>query len=70
MNITLLADSVTVDPSGNRTVSVDLKNVDKDEILDNFTVDDCVAHFGVSQFLASIGKDDCKDHFGLIEDLN
>jgi len=68
MDITLTADRAIVESTGSKYVSIDIEGVDKDDLLNELTIQDCLSYFGNDKFLNEIGEDECKEHFGLIED--
>lgn len=68
MNILLTADKVTIDSAGSKYVSVVIEGVEKDDLLSELSIEDCLSYFGVEKFLDEIGEDECKSRFRLIED--
>ena len=65
MDINLSCKNINVDAYGNSTLSVDLKDVDEDELIDLLTIDQIIKHFGECDLLEAIGETECKNHFGL-----
>lgn len=69
MNISISVEKISVDPNGNRNITVDLDGIDKEELLDNFTIKDCLDFFGIDKVLEEIGAEECKEHFDLSETI-
>ena len=67
MDITLNVKSAVIEAYGYRQVSVELVDVDNDEVMNNFTIEQFVNKFGLSEVLDFIGSDECKEHFELTE---
>jgi len=67
MNIILSAKEARVEPNYNKTLTVIIDGVDKDEVMDSITVDDFIKHFGIDKVLDEIGEEECKDYFNLTE---
>lgn len=65
MNIDFNATEATLSPAGNRIVNISAEGVEESEVLDNFTIEDVIKHFGDGELLAAIGVNRAKDYFGL-----
>jgi hypothetical protein len=69
MNISLNVEKVTIDSAGSRYVSVDIEGVDKEDLLGEVSIEDCISYFGADKFLTEIGEDACKELFGLVDPI-
>jgi hypothetical protein len=66
MRITLLTDDLTVTPTNNRKLDLDL-DVEVNDLLDQITITEAIYYYGESELLEKIGIDAVKSHFGLTE---
>lgn len=65
MNIDFNATEATLSPAYGRIFNVSASGVEESEILDHFTIEEVIKHFGDAELLASIGVDRAVEYFGL-----
>jgi hypothetical protein len=58
------ATSVSVEANKAYKVIATLQDVDKDEVMEHFTIEDFVQYFGENKVLEAIGINAVKDYFG------
>jgi len=68
INLSLDCDSISINPSSHRRISVNLDSVDESDVLNHFKLKDVIGHFGIAEVLDEIGIDEAKDHFDLVEE--
>lgn len=67
INIRLSGSYAEINAESYKKVSVEIFDVDKDDIISNLSIEDVLQYFGVSEILEKIGEDECKEYFHLIE---
>jgi len=68
MNITFDAMRVELEASFNRDVRVSAEIDDISDVLDNFTIEEIIAHYGTGEVLDKIGESEAREHFGIEEE--
>lgn len=63
INLSLTASNCSVETHSTRKISVDIENADKSEILEHFTIEEIISHYGDDVLLDSIGQDRAIEHF-------
>jgi hypothetical protein len=67
MDITITAKNISVDANYHKHINVELTDIDIEEVMDNFSIEQFVNKFNISNVLDFIGSDECKDYFDLID---
>ena len=67
MDITVSARKVNVDSNGYKSVSIEIEDIDKEQLLENLKIEDFLDYFGIDKVLDEIGIEECKEHFDLSE---
>lgn len=65
MDITINCREVKVSANNYKVVSVDLEDVDIDEVIEQFDLDAVINSIGIDRILDHLGVDAAVDHFGL-----
>lgn len=70
MDIDLSCDGASISPSGYRSMTASISNVDVGEILDLIDIEEIIKHFKTSDILERIHISDVIDHYGEEELFN
>ena len=63
MNLKIMAKCANVNAENYKMISVDIEGADQDEIMSNFTIEQFILKFSVSEILDFIGITECKEYF-------
>lgn len=63
----LKAGEASIAPGNSQELSVELVDVDTDELLEVIGQEEAIAYFGEEELIKSIGLDTVKRYFGLVE---
>lgn len=67
MDLKVSAQNVEISAYGFRQVNVELLDVDKDDVLHNFKLDEVIDYLGSDKVLDYIGEKVCKEYFHLTD---
>ena len=66
MDLNFDCKDVYISANSNRTVCLNIKGAEEIDILEHFSLNDIIGHFGASKLLNEIGEDAAKYQFGLV----
>lgn len=67
INLSFVCKKVSVKPYYNMTTEVEIEKVDTSDVLNHFTPEQVIDHFGADELLELIGEKKVKEYFDLIE---
>jgi hypothetical protein len=65
IDISVQCSNLNVEAVNYNNISVTIIDVEKSDLLDNFTIKDILDHFDNGELLDEIGIDEVVEHFGL-----
>ena len=65
--LNLRAKKVETTSDNYQLISVEIKDVEKYNVISHLTIQDFLEHFDTERILDEIGQTYCEDYFGLVE---
>lgn len=62
MDITINAKNIDIRPNSNRSIELNIEGVDQQELLDLFSIDDFIEHFGADEIIKYIPQQIIEDN--------